>query len=92
MGKPTEQELRTALAEAASMRERGADSHYLAKALLNLHYRQHYLEQVLVATERFLAAGMDASNHARVLQAIARYHAADERSAAAPHPELWLDH
>ena len=39
MGMPTEAELREALAEAARMREQGEDRHHLAKALLNLEYR-----------------------------------------------------
>ena len=54
MGKPTIEELDEALQEAARMREQDEDPHHIAKALLNLHYRNGYLEKVLHAAELYL--------------------------------------
>jgi len=54
MGKPTSQELQQALAEAARMREQNQDPDFLAKSLLNLHYRIGFLEKVMRAAEIYL--------------------------------------
>jgi hypothetical protein len=81
MGKPTEDELRMALEEAARMRESGADPHFVAKALLNLNYRTKSLEQVLNATERYLRSGQAVSDHQHMVEAIRNYHRLDDRAA-----------
>lgn len=69
MGKPTEQELQEALHHAALMRETGADEHYIAKAILNLNYRNKKLEKVLEHAERYLR-GEDPQEHSRLVHAI----------------------
>lgn len=70
MGVPTEQELQSALSEAARMREQGEDPHHLGKVLLNLNYRLQLLEKVLFTAELYLHSGHGASEHARLLKAI----------------------
>lgn len=69
MGKPTDEELMQALAEAARMRESGSDPHHIAKALLNFNYRLKYLEKVLEAAEYYLR-GEDAHLHHQLQEAI----------------------
>lgn len=80
MGKPTEEELNQALTEASRMREQDDDPHYVAKALLNTHYRFKQLEKVLQAIEHYLHSGQAAHEHTRLVKAINEYHAADNRS------------
>ena len=81
MGKPTDEELRTALDEAARMRESGKDPHHIAKALLNLNHRTKYLERVLNATERYIRSGQAVSEHQHLVEAIRNYHRLDDRAA-----------
>lgn len=81
MGKPTDQELEEALAEAARMREHSQDPHHVAKALLNLHYRHRYLERVLSAARRFLHSGQASHEHAELLRAIDAALKAEMRTA-----------
>jgi len=69
MGKPTPQELQQALAEAARMREHDQDSHFLAKSLLNLHYRIGFLEKVMHAAELYLRGEGD-RQHAVLIKAL----------------------
>jgi len=70
MGKPTEDELAEAVAEAARMREQGEDPHFLAKSLLNLNYRIRFLQRVLQAADTFLHYGQEAKLHSELLRAI----------------------
>lgn len=70
MGVPTEQELEQALTEAARLREQGEDTHHLAKALLNHHYRIEQLEKVLHAAEVYLHSGHGGREHGLLLRAI----------------------
>lgn len=81
MGKPTEEELTTALAEAARMREQGDDPQFMAKTLLNVHYRFKHLEKVLSAIEHYLHSGQAASEHSKLIRAINEYHNIDLRSS-----------
>jgi len=60
---PTKEELETALAEAARMREKDEDPRYVAKALLNHHYRLKLLEEVLDAARHYLHSGLAAHEH-----------------------------
>ncbi|MDX5333659.1 MAG: hypothetical protein LPK58_06395 [Gammaproteobacteria bacterium] len=89
MSKPTDDELKQALAEAARMREQGQDPQHIAKALLNLHYRQRYLEDVLVAAEHYLR-GQGEQDHARLMRAIEHYHEADTRTTGRDEESGWL--
>ena len=81
MGKPTEQELDTALTEAKRLRESGEDAHLLGKALLNCHYQNSILLEVLHAAEHYLHSGMAETEHTRLLRAIDKARQADNRSA-----------
>ena len=90
MGKPTESELKSALEEAARMREQGEDPHFIAKALLNLNYRMKYLENVLHAAELYNHSGQSAIEHQRLLAAIKAYHDSDERTAGEEEENLLL--
>ena len=79
MGKPTSTELNDALQEAARMREQGDDPHFIAKSLLNLHYRINHLEKVMHAAERYLH-GQAIHEHSVLIRAIEAAHKADTRT------------
>jgi hypothetical protein len=81
MAKPTDQELETALNEAKRMRESGEDVHFLGKALLNCHYQNGFLQDVLRAAEHYLRSGMAEAEHTRLLRAIDKARQVDARSA-----------
>jgi hypothetical protein len=70
MGKPTTAELRQALDRAITMRESGSDPDFVAKSLLNLHYRVLKLERTLDAAKRYLHSGQSATDHRLLLQAV----------------------
>ena len=88
MPKPSEQELHIALETAKQMREHGQDPHYLAKCLLNTHYRLKQVEKVMSAVEQYLHSGLAEAEHRRLLVALQQAHEADARSAA-QHPPEW---
>jgi hypothetical protein len=81
MSKPTEQELKEALELARQMRESGQDSHFIAKCLLNQHYRIGYLEEVLLAVERYLRSGMAEDEHRRLLKSLEKARQAELNTA-----------
>jgi hypothetical protein len=70
MGKPTNEELKTALTHAARLREQGEDTYFLAKSLLNLNYRIKFLEDVLAKTKLYLHSGEGTHEHAKLLKSI----------------------
>jgi len=70
MGVPTNEELQTALEEAARMREQDDDPLYLAKVLLNHHYQLQKLEKVLRAAELYMHSGQAGTEHAALMRAI----------------------
>ena len=70
MGKPTEEELKIALEEAARMRESGEDPCFIAKSLLNHNYRLKHLEDVLHAAELYTRSGMGTTEHTKLVSAI----------------------
>ena len=86
MGVPTEQELEQALSEAIRLREHDEDTHHLAKALLNHHYRIGLLEKVLHATEVYLHSGHGGQEHSLLLRAIET--AKQTSTDSDPHNEL----
>ena len=90
MGKPTKEELETALQEARRMREEGEDTHHVAKALLNIHYRNDYLQNVLRAVEDYLHSGLAETEHTRLLKAIEKAREADDLSSHRERPSLGL--
>ena len=83
MGKPTPEELNTALQHAVQMREKGEDLYFMAKALLNLNYRLKYLEDVLDKAKLYLHSGEAAVEHGILLNAIE----AAEKASMAPGDE-----
>lgn len=79
MGKPTDRELETALTEAKRLRESGEDSCFLGKALLNCHHQHSHLLDVLHAAEHYLRSGMAEQDHIRLVRAIDKARAIDNR-------------
>jgi hypothetical protein len=90
MSKPTEQELKQALNAAGRMRETGNDPDFIAKALLNCHYLNGYLLEVMHAAEEYIRSGLAEREHTRLLKAIEKGRAADDRSARVERPDLGL--
>ncbi len=70
MGRPTEEELNTALIEAARLREQGEDTFFMGKSLLNLNYRLQSLERVMEKSKRFLHSGLSARENTELKIAI----------------------
>ena len=70
MGKPTDEQLQTALKHAAVLREQGEDIYYMAKALLNLNYRMKFYEDVLHKADLYLHSGEGSVEHAELVRAI----------------------
>ncbi|MEH6648520.1 MAG: hypothetical protein V7707_00685 [Motiliproteus sp.] len=91
MGKPTHEQLELALSVAARMREADKDPHFVAKSLLNCHYRLEHLEKIVKQAEHYLTAGQDEQNHARLVSAIAHYHQLEDRTAAVDHQRFGLE-
>lgn len=82
MTMPTEEELKTALAEAGRMREHGEDPHFIAKALLNLNYQNEQLKHVLRAVELYMNSGMAVSEHQKLKKAMENARNAIHRTGA----------
>lgn len=70
MGRPTKEELEQAITKAISMRESGQDADYIAKSLLNHHYRLGKAEQVIDAIKHYIRSGSATIEHARLLKAL----------------------
>jgi hypothetical protein len=86
MSKPSEQELKAALEQAAIMRESGADPHFLAKTLLSHHYRLGLLEAVYQALERYLRSGLAEAEHQHLLKVMDKVRQAEDHTAGS-HPD-----
>lgn len=70
MGKPTAEELNTALAEAQNMLDSDNDPDHVAHALLNIHERYVALEKVYEIADEFVRRGEDMEHgHVRLLRA-----------------------
>lgn len=82
MTMPTEEELKTALAEAGRMREQGDDPYHMAKALLNLNYQNEQLKKVLKAAEMYIHSGMAVAEHQRLKKAMEGARTAIHRTGA----------
>jgi len=89
MGKPTAQELKQALDEAARMREHDEDPHFIAKSLLNLQYRMGFLEKVMHAAELYLR-GEGGREHTVLLQAIQQAKEEDAHTAGRDSGQLFI--
>ncbi|MFD2228895.1 hypothetical protein [Alkalimarinus sediminis] len=80
MGTPTEVELKQALKQAIEMREQGKDPDFIAKSLLNHHYRLKKMERVIEATKLYLRSGQSPTEHAKVVRALEQYDKIDHES------------
>jgi hypothetical protein len=70
MTRPTEDELNSALAMAAQMRDKDLDPFLIAKSLLSENYRARCLQEVLVAADRYINMGMADSERTQLIRAI----------------------
>lgn len=70
MGKPSHHELREALDRAIAMRESGQDPHFVAKSLLNLHYRLLMAEKAVAATRHYLHSGQSPDGRRELMRAL----------------------
>lgn len=68
MGRPTKEELATAIAEAGRMREQGDDPHFIAKSLLNHDYRLKLFEQLYQSVEHYLRSGQSETEHSKLMR------------------------
>lgn len=91
MSKPTDNELKTALSKAIKMKETGQDEFYLAKALINHHYRIRYLEEVLRIADRYMNHGMSDHERRALLMAIEKAKAAEDRTSGNEHEDFGLE-
>ena len=91
MSKPSDLELKIALAKAKSMKEHNEDEDYLAKTLLNHHYRLGYLEEVLKMADRFMNHGMGDRERMGLLRSIEKAKQAEYRTANEEHEDFGLE-
>ena len=70
MLKLTDDEMKTALAEADRMRDKDDDPHHLARAVHYLEHRARYLETVYKAAKNYIHFGQEEEEHSRLLKAI----------------------
>lgn len=80
MGTPTEKELKHALQCAIDMREQDQDHNFMAKALLNHHYRLKEMQKVVKATKLYLRSGQSTMEHAKMIKALEHYDKIDDIS------------
>ena len=91
MSKPTDTELKIALNKAIKMKEQGHDDYFLAKSLINHHYRIRYLEEVLHIADRYLNHGMADHERTELLRAIEKARDAEARTSGNEHEEFGLE-
>jgi hypothetical protein len=70
MTRPSEKELESALAIAEQMRDENNDPDLIAKSLLSEHYRAQYLQEVLIAADRYINLGMAETERTHLIRAI----------------------
>ena len=90
MSKPTEEELNRALEVAAKMRESGNDPDYIAKVLLNHHYRLGLLEAVYKAVEHYLHSGLAEREHTVLLKTLDKLRKAEDRDSGSEYTDIGL--
>ncbi len=79
MGKPTEIELKTALIAAATMKEHDKDPFFIAKTLLNHHYRLKYYENLLKIADRYMNHGQAERERMALLSCIEKIKTMESR-------------
>ena len=91
MSKPSKIELDIALQTAVEMKEQDNDPSFLAKSLLNHHYRIRYLEEVLQIADRFMNHGMAEHEHMALLKTIEKAKQAEYKTAGEDHEDFGLE-
>lgn len=91
MSKPSDLELKIALDKARTMKEQNDDPDFLAKTLLNHHYRLGYLEEVLKIADRFMNHGMGDHERMQLLRSIEKAKQAEYRTANEEHEDFGLE-
>lgn len=90
MSKPTDEELESALQMAAQMRDKKLDPFFIAKTLLNHNYRLKYLEEIFIATDRYLNHGMSEQERTRLLRLMEKVKDKESNTAGQDRPEFGL--
>lgn len=85
MGRPTREELSTALTEAGRMREQGEDPHFVAKSLLNHDYRLKMLERLYDQMEHYLRSGQSDNEHRKLIQQVEKIRSEDRHPGLGSH-------
>lgn len=91
MSKPTDEELKTALRRAMIMKETGDDPEFLAKSLLNHHYRLTYLPEILFAADLYLNHGMAEADRTKLLRLIEKAKTSEDNTAKIEHYNFGLE-
>lgn len=70
MSKPSDIELKTSLVAAATMKEHDKDPFFIAKTLLNHHYRLKFYEDLLKAADLYMNHGQAEHERMKLLRCI----------------------
>ena len=90
MGKPTELQLNIALKACIEMKEHNNDPDFIARSLLNHHYRLRYLEEVLQTADRFMNHGMADHERMHLIRCIEKAKEAEYKTAGEDHNDFGL--
>ena len=71
----------TALKMATQMRDKKADTFFIAKALLNHNYRIKYLGEIMHVADRYINNGMSESEKTRLIRTIEKVKDAESFTA-----------
>ena len=88
--KPTPEQIRSALAAAEAMRERGEDPDALALTLLYLKRHCERLEPVFLHAERYVGFGQDEGEHRQLVRAIETARRGEAKEAGADAQDFGL--
>lgn len=70
MSKPSDIELKTAIVACVTMKEHGKDPFFVAKSLLNHHYRLKHYETLFKAADRYINHGQAERAHMELARCI----------------------
>lgn len=82
MGTPTKEELEQALKRAIEMREHNNDPDFMAKSLLNHHYRLTKMEHVIDTVKHYLRSGNATVEHSKMVKALEEYDRLNNEAAS----------
>ncbi len=91
MTRPSEKELESAIAMAEQMRDEHNDPHLIAKSLLSEHYRAQYLQEVLLAADRYINLGMAETERTHLIRAIEKAKNLESYSTHQSHDDFGLE-